>query len=112
MPFDPGSEYRPCPIPLEGIELTEDLSLLVEDLAKHVHDTWALQRMADGWTFGPRRDDVQRKHPCLVAYEMLPDSEKEYDRNAASGTLRAIMARGFTLTRDAEPPGSGLAGGT
>jgi hypothetical protein len=33
-------------------------------------------------------------NPCLAAYEDLRDSEKQYDRNAAMQTLKAIIALG------------------
>lgn len=53
--------------------------------------------MAEGWTFGPQRDDPAKKHPCLVPYADLPESEKDYDRKAALGTLRAILALGYGI---------------
>jgi hypothetical protein len=51
--------------------------------------------MAEGWTYGPERDDQTKKHPCLVPYDELPDSEKVYDRKAAMETLKAIAALGY-----------------
>ncbi len=44
-------------------------------------------RMAEGWTYGPVRDDAAKHHPCLVDYDSLPDSEKEYDRATSQETL-------------------------
>lgn len=43
------------------------------------------------------RDDKQKKHPCLVPYDQLPETEKEYDRKTAEATLKAIMKLGFTI---------------
>lgn len=48
-----------------------------------------------GWTYGEQRNDELKTHPCLVPYEELPDSEKEYDRNTSIGTLKLIMKLGF-----------------
>lgn len=31
-----------------------------------------------------KRDDIHKKHPCLVPYDELPEEEKEYDRNTAN----------------------------
>jgi hypothetical protein len=69
----------------------------MELLAENVHDLWAAQRIADGWKHGPQRDDAKKLHPCLVPYNQLPDSEKEYDRQAAIGTLKAILKLGYRI---------------
>jgi hypothetical protein len=34
-----------------------------------------------------------------ISYEELPESEKEYDRNAATQTLKAILALGYRITK-------------
>ena len=68
-----------------------------EQLAENTHDLWAAQRIAQGWTFGPNRDDANQKHPCLIPYADLPDSEKIYDRQAAIETLKAILALGYRI---------------
>lgn len=91
--------YDPKPIDTRGAELLAGIAPLVERLAEHNHDVWAKQRMADGWTWGETRDDARRKHPCLVPYAQLPESEKLYDRNAAIETLKAIVVLGYTIHR-------------
>ena len=93
------AEYRPAPIDTSGVELSEDVLKLAERLAEHVHDVWAAERLADGWRFGPRRDDAKKEHPSLVPYAELPESEKKYDRNTALQTLKAILALGYQLRR-------------
>lgn len=89
--------YQPAPIPTEHVALSPELHALTERLAEHAHDLWAAQRIKDGWTFGPKRDDVAKHHPCLIPYADLPESEKEYDRNASLGTLKAILALGYRI---------------
>ena len=91
--------YQPQPIDTSGIELPEELLELTERLADSAHDVWAAQRLAEGWVPGPRRDDAAKTHPDLVPYAELPDSEKQYDRNAAMETLKAIMALGYRMVR-------------
>ena len=34
-----------------------------------------------------QRNDELKTHPCLIPYDELPESEKEYDRNTSIGTL-------------------------
>lgn len=91
--------YVPQPVDTEDVVLGEDLEELVEQMAKNVHEVWAQTRMDQGWTYGEQRNDEQKLHPCLVAYEFLPESEKEYDRNTAIGTLKLIKKLGFKITK-------------
>lgn len=90
-------EYKPKPIDTSRIKLTKSILQLTEVLARNAHEVWAAQRLADGWTFGPQRDDARKQHPCLIPYEQLPDSEKQYDRNAALETLKTIVALGYRI---------------
>lgn len=89
--------YIPNPIDTSRVMLAPDILELTERLAENAHDVWARQRLAEGWQYGPARDDSRKRHPCLVPYEKLPESEKEYDRNAAMETIKAILALGYTV---------------
>jgi len=91
------NDYIPQPVDVSGIELPQELMALVEMIARNVHDTWAVQRLAQGWTYGPVRDDVMRQTPCMVDYDNLPEEEKEYDRATAMATLRLIRKLGFDI---------------
>jgi ryanodine receptor 2 len=91
--------YTPRPINTSEITLPAALLELTERLAEHTHDIWAQRRIAEGWTWGPARDDAAKKHPCLVPYAELPDSEKEYDRSTALQSLKAIVALGYHIEK-------------
>jgi ryanodine receptor 2 len=93
------SNYKPQPIDTTGIELPEEIKELIEKLAENTHETWARQRMKDGWTYGPQRDDAAREHPCLVPYGALPEGEKVYDRDTTAEALKCIMALGWRITK-------------
>jgi hypothetical protein len=93
------STYQPRPIETSEVALSDDLLELTERLAENAHDHWAKRRLADGWSWGAARDDAAKKHPCLVPYDQLPESEKEYDRDSAIETLRAIIALGYRIER-------------
>lgn len=92
--------YKPNPVDTSAVSLPEDLLPLIEEMAKNVHEVWAENRINDGWTYGPVRDDEKKQHPCLVAYEDLPDSEKEYDRATSQETLKLIIKSGFVIRRE------------
>lgn len=89
--------YTPQPIDTSDVRLPEELNVLVEDMAKNVHEVWAQSRISQGWTYGPERNDILKQHPCLVPYEELTDVEKAYDRDTAVGTLKLICKLGYQL---------------
>lgn len=91
--------YQPKPIDTEDVALPEELKTLVEQMAKNTHDIWAQTHISQGWKHGENRDDTLKTHPCLVPYEELPESEKEYDRNTSIGTLKLIQKLGFSINK-------------
>ena len=91
--------YNPEPIDSSRIELSRDILQLSERLAKNAHDVWAELRLSEGWTWGPHRDDAEKKHPNLVPYEQLAEDEKEYDRKMVFLTLKAIIALGYRIEK-------------
>ena len=92
--------YSPKPIDVSQVALTQDILDLTEQLARNGHDIWAQKRLAEGWRVGPQRDEQRKQHPCLVAYEGLPESEKQYDRHMALATLQAIVALGYRIEKN------------
>ena len=91
--------YTPKPIDTSAVVLSEDLLELTERLAENAHEIWAKQRTSEGWTWGAQRDDKEKKHPCLLPYGDLPESEKEYDRIMAMETLKVIVGLGYEIRR-------------
>lgn len=93
------STYQPSPLDTTDIRLPENLQDLMETLAKNVHEVWSAERIRTGWRYGEKRDDELKTHPCLVPYEELPESEKEYDRQTAGQTLKMIRKLGFEIRK-------------
>ena len=91
------NNYTPTPVDTSNIQLPEELMALAEAISKNVHEVWAQNRIREGWTYGPVRDDQKRQTPCLVPYDQLPEEEKAYDRNTAFGTLKFIVSQGFEI---------------
>ena len=92
-------EYIPQPVDTSKIELSSDLLELTELMANNTHEVWAQQRMAQGWKYGEKRNDELKEHPCLVPYERLTETEKEYDRNTALETIRFLISQGYKIIR-------------
>lgn len=89
--------YIPNPIDTKDVVLPEKLITLAEIIAKNVHEVWSEGRMKDGWKYGKERNDAEKLHPCLVPYEELSETEKEFDRNTSQETLKLIMKLGFRI---------------
>lgn len=94
------NDYVPQPIDTSDIRLPEDMTGLIEQMAKNVHEVWAQSRMEQGWTYGPERSDALKQHPCLIPYEELPEVEKAYDRDTSLQTLKLICKLGFKISKE------------
>ncbi len=91
--------YKPKPIDTTDVVLNDDILELSEILAKNTHEVWSKGRLEDGWKYGAERDDEKKLHPCLVEYEKLSETEKEFDRRTAMETLRLIVKLGYTIEK-------------
>lgn len=92
--------YEPRPLDTTDVELPAQLLALTEQIAENVHENWAAARIAEGWRYGPCRDDEKKLTPCLVPYSELPEAEKEYDRITALETLKTIIKLGYRIEKD------------
>ena len=92
-------EYIPHPIDVSDVELDEELTELTEAIAENAHEIWASKRRAEGWRYGPQRDEKKLLHPDMVPYGELPEGEKYYDRDMALNTIRLVRKLGFNITR-------------
>ena len=90
--------YVPHPLDLSHISLAH-LEPLLEQLARNAHEMWAQKRIADGWKYGPERNDHLKTHPSLVPYEELSESEKSYDRALVNEALKSILSLGYTIEK-------------
>ena len=72
---------------------------LLEELAEQVHIAWMKKRINDGWSYGKERNDAKKTTPCIVPYEELPETEKEYDKETARTVINALIALGYSISR-------------
>lgn len=93
------NNYIPAPLDTGDIELTPELRDLAEALARNVHEVWAKARYAEGWRYGPVRDDTLRLTPCMTDYDSLPEEERDYDRRTSLETIRFLIAKGFKIEK-------------
>ncbi|WP_037162615.1 RyR domain-containing protein [Rhodococcoides fascians] len=43
------------------------------------HENWLRFKLADGWTYGPIKNEALKQHPCMVPYVELPAGQKVKD---------------------------------
>jgi class 3 adenylate cyclase/tetratricopeptide (TPR) repeat protein len=69
----------------------------VEELSIIEHDRWMNNRIEQGWTFGPQRDNLRKLHPLIVPWEELSEPEKEKDRDTVRNMPKLIEKAGFRV---------------
>lgn len=79
--------------------IENDDVMISEVVAAAVHETWMRGRLAQGWTYGPERNDVLKTNPCIVPYENLTEVEKAYDRETARTVVRLLKEKGCEIVR-------------
>jgi hypothetical protein len=91
--------YKPKPINTQNYVLPKEIEDLREQLAENIHEVWSKQRIEQGWTFGPERNDTKKEHPNLVPYNQLSEQDKDYDRSTAMETLKTIISLGYEIRK-------------
>ena len=43
------------------------------------HDNWMAQKIADGWIYGPEKNERDKEHPCIVEFNHLPMEQQQKD---------------------------------
>src|ERR1035441_5262313 len=87
---------------------------ILEELASREHTRWARMKLAGGWIDGEKRIDEQKVQPCLLPWSeadranyaeyagaigpgILPEEEKEKDRNAVRDIPKILSKAGFKV---------------
>lgn len=43
------------------------------------HENWVLDKLQDGWKYGPVKDTTKKEHPCIVPFDQLPPHQQMKD---------------------------------
>jgi hypothetical protein len=60
---------------------------------KDMHQNWMKDKVRDGWIHGPVKSEEFRTHPCIIAYEQLPEAQRVKDNlfMATVDSLRKVF---------------------
>ncbi|VUZ49839.1 unnamed protein product, partial [Hymenolepis diminuta] len=103
--------FRPMPLVTSTIKLPAALSILVDQFAKHCHDTWAQELVDQGYVYGLTLDETRRTHPNIRPYHSLSQRDQMRYIQPVTETLRAMLALGWTIDPSGvchEDDGTGL----
>lgn len=75
-----------------GFLLQSRFEIRGELLARLEHERWLSERLIQGWDYGPTRHDELRLNPNLRAWNLLPETVREFNRRVAIN-LPGLLAR-------------------
>jgi hypothetical protein len=80
---------------------------LIEKLAEAVHNLFCEEMKANGYTYGHITDENKKQHSALLPYTVLPEDEKEQNRDNVRDIPNKLGSLGYELI----PAGSHQASG-
>lgn len=69
----------------------------LEFMAEMEHGRYNAERLSTGWRLGDENDATRRTNPTLVAWDSLPNSIKQYDRDAVEAWPALLWRAGLKI---------------
>jgi hypothetical protein len=54
------------------------------------HQAWMAQKLDEGWSYGPVKDEEKKEHPCMVPFDVLLPEQRAKDFIFAAVVKRAL----------------------
>jgi hypothetical protein len=96
------------PMPLRDLAATP-FSFTLEELellAQEEHVRWVDDKLANGWRYGPKRDDSKKIHDQIKPWVELDEENQRWDRDAVRELPQTLELAGFRIQRYDAPPAS------
>ncbi|XP_033979617.1 ryanodine receptor 3-like [Trematomus bernacchii] len=93
------ASFIPTPVETSQIVMPVHLDKVRDKLAENIHELWGMNKIELGWSYGKIRDDNKRQHPCLVDFSKLPETEKNYNLQMSTETLKTLLALGCRVVQ-------------
>jgi len=77
----------------------EQVSQLIDFLAENAHESWASNKMAQGWKSGNLKDSNAKTHPLLKPYVDLRECDKQADIEAANTIIAQLHTLGYGMCK-------------
>jgi hypothetical protein len=71
----------------------------IEIMAELEHGRWNVERLLDGWKWGPIKDVANKISPYIIPWTALPEEMKEYDRDVARQIPHLLKEVGMEVVR-------------
>nr|XP_061824814.1 ryanodine receptor 3-like isoform X1 [Nerophis lumbriciformis] len=91
--------FIPTPVETSQIVMPPNLEKVRDKLAENIHELWGMNKIELGWSYGKIRDDNKRQHPCLVDFSKLPETERNYNLQMSTETLKTLLALGCRVVQ-------------
>jgi ppGpp synthetase/RelA/SpoT-type nucleotidyltranferase len=83
-------------VPVTPIQFTHDE---VEIMSELEHARWNVERLRDGWKWGPIKDVEKKESPFIIPWKELPEKTKEFDRDAVRDIPHLLAEFGMEIAR-------------
>jgi ppGpp synthetase/RelA/SpoT-type nucleotidyltranferase len=71
----------------------------IEIMAEREHARWVIERLRDGWTYGPKKDVEKKISPYLAGWAALSEEIKDYDRDTVKRIPEFLAQVGWEVYR-------------
>ncbi|XP_073784038.1 ryanodine receptor 3-like isoform X2 [Danio rerio] len=92
--FTTQASFIPRPVDTSQTVMPPHLEKVRDRLAENIHELWGMNKIELGWSYGKIREDNKRQHPCLVDFSKLPETERNYNLQMSTETLKTLLALG------------------
>jgi len=79
---------------VQQIVLTPDL---IDNLAETAHEIYGETKKAEGFVFGPEKNEAKKTNPWLIPYAQLPEGAKEANRANVRAIPQKLAAAGYIM---------------
>ena len=80
-------------------KLSKEYKELANYIAENEHEQWAKIHKENGWTYGKKNDEINKKSPYLLPYSELKKTDQKKNRAFAVSTLSILQELGYSIVK-------------
>jgi len=81
------------------VEIPTGMEHYIELVAKEIHNSWVLWRMASGFQYSEEQDYEKKLHPHCCDWSDLPEEHRQSDYLAAKAAIKTLLAKNAIRSR-------------